>query len=134
MNSPDTPINAMANDLATWLHDYYGVNGQHLWEQYPEYTVYRHETRTSDEGPWFLLICNVDYQQISIADRKGEVFIAVVKDDPAQINELITKPGFARGYHMNKKHWLTVLLDGTVPKSVVQQLISNSYRLTNPHH
>jgi len=33
------------------------------------------------------------------------------------------------GYHMNKRHWNTVILNGTVPSGEIQRLIENSYQL-----
>jgi predicted DNA-binding protein (MmcQ/YjbR family) len=33
------------------------------------------------------------------------------------------------GYHMNKKHWNTILLDGGVPSSLIRELIDHSYNL-----
>lgn len=33
------------------------------------------------------------------------------------------------GYHMNKKHWITVAMDGSVPNRLLQQWIDNSYNL-----
>jgi predicted DNA-binding protein (MmcQ/YjbR family) len=33
------------------------------------------------------------------------------------------------GYHMNKKHWITVVMDGSVPNRLLQQWIDNSYNL-----
>lgn len=33
------------------------------------------------------------------------------------------------GYHMNKKHWITVLMDGAIPDKVLKQWIENSYQL-----
>ena len=33
------------------------------------------------------------------------------------------------GYHMNKKHWITVIMDGSVPDRLLQQWIDNSYNL-----
>ena len=33
------------------------------------------------------------------------------------------------GYHMNKKYWITVQLDGSVPSKVVQNWIDDSYNL-----
>ncbi|WP_189000039.1 MmcQ/YjbR family DNA-binding protein [Deinococcus roseus] len=33
------------------------------------------------------------------------------------------------GWHMNKKHWNTVLLDGTLPDGLVRELIDHSYAL-----
>lgn len=33
------------------------------------------------------------------------------------------------GYHMNKKHWNTVILDGTIPVSEIERMIDRSYGL-----
>ena len=37
--------------------------------------------------------------------------------------------GVVPGYHMNKTHWNTVTLDGTVPHSLVLDMIDASYSL-----
>jgi predicted DNA-binding protein (MmcQ/YjbR family) len=31
------------------------------------------------------------------------------------------------GYHLNKKHWITVLLDGSIPPEQVEEMIEHSY-------
>jgi len=33
------------------------------------------------------------------------------------------------GYHMNKRHWNTIILDASVPKGEIERLIENSYQL-----
>ncbi len=33
------------------------------------------------------------------------------------------------GYHMNKRHWNTVILDGTIPAALVEEMIDTSYDL-----
>ena len=33
------------------------------------------------------------------------------------------------GYHMNKEHWNTVILDGTVPREEIEKMIETSYFL-----
>jgi predicted DNA-binding protein (MmcQ/YjbR family) len=33
------------------------------------------------------------------------------------------------GYHMNKKHWTTVMMDGSIPDRLIKQWIEQSYRL-----
>ncbi len=33
------------------------------------------------------------------------------------------------GYHMNKKHWNTVILDGTIPSGEIERMIDHSYGL-----
>jgi predicted DNA-binding protein (MmcQ/YjbR family) len=37
--------------------------------------------------------------------------------------------GVKPAYHMNKKHWITVVMDGSVPDKLVRAWIDNSYRL-----
>ncbi len=38
-------------------------------------------------------------------------------------------PAVTPGYHMNKKHWNTVILDGSIPKGELERMIDNSYLL-----
>ncbi len=38
-------------------------------------------------------------------------------------------PDVTPGYHMNKRHWNTVQLDGDIPKGEIERLMDNSYRL-----
>jgi len=33
------------------------------------------------------------------------------------------------GYHMNKKHWNTVVLDGVIPQAEIRKMIDQSYDL-----
>ena len=33
------------------------------------------------------------------------------------------------GYHMNKAHWNTIVLDGSIPASEIERMIDNSYQL-----
>ena len=36
------------------------------------------------------------------------------------------------GYHLNKKHWITIVLDGHVPVELVEQLLRDSHALVRP--
>lgn len=125
-------VDVIARTLARWVDDRFEAPGHHLFKQYPEYTVFRHRNRDGSDGPWFLLVCNIDYRQIGVEHRTGEVFVAVVKADPRLVDELSDRPGYARGWHMNKSHWLSILLDGTVPMSDIHDLVRGSYVLTKP--
>jgi len=33
------------------------------------------------------------------------------------------------GYHMNKKHWNTIILDGTMNKEILEEMLDDSYNL-----
>ncbi len=51
-------------------------------------------------------------------------------NDPVFRDMIIREEGIMPAYHMNKMHWITVLLDGTVPKERVFDLIDMSFLAT----
>lgn len=70
----------------------------------------------------------------------GKMFAALgINDQPIRINlkcdpvkaELLREKYAAvtPGYHMNKKHWNTVLLDGSIPEEEIKAMIDESYAL-----
>ena len=70
----------------------------------------------------------------------GKVFaITVPEDHPTRINlkcdperslELRDQyQAIKPGWHMNKKHWNTLLLDGSVPPRLIRELVRHSYDL-----
>jgi predicted DNA-binding protein (MmcQ/YjbR family) len=53
-----------------------------------------------------------------------------LKCDPGLAMDLRGRyPGITPGYHLNKRHWNTVALDGSVPDDEVLELIDHSYDL-----
>jgi predicted DNA-binding protein (MmcQ/YjbR family) len=38
-------------------------------------------------------------------------------------------PAVTPGYHMNKKHWNTVALDGSIPRGELELMMDHSYAL-----
>lgn len=70
----------------------------------------------------------------------GKMFALAVPDDvPARVN-LKCDPersmdlrdeheAIIPGFHMNKRHWNTVVLDGSLPEDLVQELVDHSYAL-----
>lgn len=53
-----------------------------------------------------------------------------LKCDPEQAIELRERyPAVQPGYHMNKQHWNTILMDNTIPDKLIKEWISNSYEL-----
>jgi predicted DNA-binding protein (MmcQ/YjbR family) len=49
-----------------------------------------------------------------------------------QVQALILRdifPAVTAGYHMNKKHWNTVLLDGSIPHGELERMVDHSYAL-----
>ncbi len=38
-------------------------------------------------------------------------------------------PAVKPGYHMNKRHWNTLILDGSIPRGEIERMVDNSYAL-----
>ncbi len=69
----------------------------------------------------------------------GKIFALVPEAPPSSIS-LKCDPVLARmlranhpaitpGYHLNKAHWNTIALDGSVPPPLLREMITNSYEL-----
>ena len=56
--------------------------------------------------------------------------VVVLKADPDNAAALREQHAdITPGYHMNKKHWITLEGGGTVDETLVKQLVTDSYRL-----
>jgi len=53
-----------------------------------------------------------------------------VKCDPEKTDELREQyEDVQPGYHMNKKHWNTIIVTGSIPEKILKEMIDESYRL-----
>lgn len=95
------------------------------FKKYPHYAVLRH----SDDQKWFGLIMNVPREKLGL-EGEGELDVIDIKCHPAKVDDLKRTPGFRPAYHMNKEHWLTAVLDGSVSREDVFALLEDSYELT----
>jgi predicted DNA-binding protein (MmcQ/YjbR family) len=81
--------------------------------------------------------------QTAVYKIAGKVFAVVGADDsPLQLTlkcdpehgEVLRgeHAAITPGYHMNKRHWITIALDGSVPQTLVTELIEDSFDLVAP--
>ena len=61
--------------------------------------------------------------------EEGTVDIINVKCEPDMVGLLTQTYGFLPGYHMNKKYWITMLLDGSVSEAKILDFLDMSYDL-----
>lgn len=89
-------------------------------------TVLRH----ADTGKWFGLIMNVSGNKVGLSpDIKVDVMNVKCKpEDTFTARELSSS--IIPAYHMNKKHWISIILNGTVELELSEALLENSYELT----
>lgn len=56
-----------------------------------------------------------------------------VKCNPERAEELREQhAAILPGYHMNKKHWNTIIVDGSLPRKLLKEMIDDSYALVRP--
>lgn len=76
------------------------------------------------------LVFKVSDKMFALADLNDNPPCVNLKCEPSQAIELREKyPCVTPGYHMNKKHWNTVILDDSVSDSLVCRWIDDSYKL-----
>lgn len=114
-----------ANEIAKYIKDKFNVLPQFLWNKFPGYGVFKHITNDK----WFGLI--LDINKSKLGDENEEIEIINLKTDENTINKLLKQKGIYKAYHMNKKNWISIVLDGTFSNDFIIELIDNSYSLIN---
>jgi len=81
------------------------------------------------------------FDAVTLVAKVANKMFALVgtDDDPLRLNlkcdpvkaEMLREyyPAVLPGYHMNKRHWNTVVLDGSIPDTVIRGMIDDSYAL-----
>ena len=78
--------------------------------------------------------------EVLVYKIKGKMFALITENDkgcrvnlkaqPSDVEVLVDEfVAITPGYHMNKRHWITVQLGGDVPASMVEDLADKSYQL-----
>ena len=106
-----------------YVKEQYGTTPEHLWKRDPKSAVLRHKN-----GKWYAVIMTIEKSKLGL-EGKDPVDIMDVKCDPDMTNMIIQTHGFLPGYHMNKQHWITILLDGSVSKAKILDFLDMSYDL-----
>ncbi len=119
---------AQANRICSTVAEKYGTMPEFPWAD-DDSAVFR-DARTRK---WFALIMEIAREKIQPGE-KGTVEVVNVKAGAAVVPALIAQPGIYRCYHMNKKMWVTLALDDTLPDDQVMALIgtSRAFAATGP--
>ena len=87
--------------------------------------VFRHP----DSRRWFALLANVAREAVGLPGD-GTVSLANLKADPDTVRRLTDERGFLPAWHMNKTHWVTVVLRGPIDEERFIRLAERSFELT----
>ena len=102
----------------------FGTEPEAPWEDSPDAYTFK----TAKRNKWYALFMTIPYKSLGLA-AKGTLDVVNIKLPPEKVLDLIDRVHFFPAYHMNKKHWITIVLDKEVDEPLVQQLLEESYGL-----
>lgn len=122
-------LSDQANRIAARVFEVYGDELEYPFED-NDAAVWR----TPNNRKWYGIIMNVlrskvtkDKPEEGTADPRVDVMN--VKINPDELDTLLGTAGIYECYHMNKKLWVSIILDGTLDDDRVMELISVSRSL-----
>ena len=122
MSKYENPTTAQ---VVRYIEESYGVTPECLWKDSDSAAIRHHADKK-----WFgIVMPGILWRKLG-ADRDGAIDVLNVKCDPVILPSLIDGAGLFPGYHMNKQHWLSIALDGSVPMEKIVWLIDSSYMMT----
>jgi len=112
-------------DIFNHVKENYDTSPDYPFQKFPNYAVLRHE----GSGKWYGLVMNVPKEKLGL-DGKEEIDILDLKCPPELNGSLRKRQDILPAYHMNKEHWITIVLERTGSNEDIDHLIEMSFNLT----
>ena len=108
------------------IKDRFGVDPDYPFAEYGDGAAVFRNPRSKK---WFgIIVRDIPLSKLGV-DSLERVEVMNLKCDPLLSFAIVDNKRIFKGYLMNKEHWITVLLDGSVPPEELEDLISMSYVL-----
>ena len=111
-------------EIITYVKNKYEDKLEFLWEKSSKNAVVRRKS----SNKWYAVILTVSKRKLNL-DSDEIIEVINLHNIPKEIEKLIDNKKYFPAYHMNKKHWCTICLDGTVELKEIYKLIDISYEL-----
>ena len=118
-----TYIYDQANRIDKYIFSKYDVAADFPFKSSPYHGVYRNK-----DNKWFGILMNIPFNKID-KNKSGLIEVINVKINPNDKDNLLKIEGIYEAYHMNKKSWISIILDDTLSDDLISELIDNSYKL-----
>lgn len=121
---PDVFKAASTQRVLEYVRTVYGDAPEHLWRRSPESAI----VRRRDNAKWYAVFQAVPRLKLGgSSDERVEILNLRVRPD--ELEGCVDYVSRFPGYHMNKKHWVSLCLDGSVPFEELKERLEASYRL-----
>lgn len=124
--TPTLFISDQANRITKKIFELYGDRPDFPWGE-KDGGVFRNP----DSNKWYGLIMNIDKSKLD-HELSGAIDVMNLKISADKIPELIKRGGIYPAYHMNKKYWISVVLNDILPDRNVMALIEESHSFSRP--
>ena len=118
--------NDLKDDFIAWIKSKFGAEPDYPW---PDDAPYSFVFRCPNEK-WFALVMRIKYRQLGLTGDEN-VWVVNMKADQDAIPNLIDHKSIFPAWHMNKKHWITILLTAATDFDKLSELTEKSYELVN---
>ena len=113
-----------ARRINEFIYETYDVMPEFLWPNILSYAAFRKK----HGGKWFAVIGSVPRCKVDPASRSAQdVEVINVKVDKDQISALLAQDGIYPAFHMNKKCWVSIILDDTLADTDIQRMVGESH-------
>ena len=111
--------------IVGYIKEKYDSDLEYLWEKFKDVAIWRNK----DNEKWFGLIMPLEKNKLGLdGDEKIETITLKYQKD--ENDNIIDNKRIFKGYHMNKRSWITINLDSDIDLKKVMDLIDNSYELS----
>ena len=111
-------------EVINYIKNKYGDELEFLWEKSPKNAVIRRKS----SNKWYAVILTISKRKLNL-DSDEIIEVINLHNSEEEIKKLIDYKKYFPAYHMNKKHWCTICLDGTVELKEIYRMIDISYEL-----
>ena len=113
-----------SESVIEYARNTYGDELEFLWEKSPKNAILRRK----DNRKWYAALLTVSKSKLG-AFPDEEIEVLDLRAAPEAIPDMVDGKRVFAGYHMNKKHWITLPLDGTLPAEEICAMLDTSYAL-----
>ena len=113
------------SEVVDYCNNKYGENHVNPFKKHPDILAF-----VNEKNKWYALLLDVEYNKLNKnTDITTKVKILNVKYPTDIILEIIDNKNIFPAYHMNKKHWISIVLDKNIKLETIKELIDISYSL-----
>ncbi|MBQ6298080.1 MAG: MmcQ/YjbR family DNA-binding protein [Selenomonadaceae bacterium] len=120
----ETFKSAQTLKLVKFIDEKFSDEPEFLWEKFPNFAIFRRK----DNRKWYAVIMNISKNKLKL-DGAEEIEILNLRIEPEELDKIFDGEKYFRGWHMNKKSWLTLRLDETLTFEEISARLEKSYQL-----